>query len=185
MRTSRARKQRTQCWGSVYPEHWTPKVFSDTESWRKCYHIVALGIRDATLVGIYVGPSISRGRMQSLPNSLQFSFRGRVAIIEDWNARSVLWGEGRNWRGNMLKEWATNLGLKIRAPVEHTFVAHQGTSTIDLLVTKAVDSSMPYVASGRWDGASEHASVIAKRDLQPTVRGHQRQFISKARRKRN
>jgi len=84
---------------------------------------------------------------------------GSVILMGDLNARHTRWDRTCNSQGRWLMRWATNNGWEINAPPEPTFAAHNGSSTVDLIVARNTSAEGTSVFHGSWDGCSDHFAV--------------------------
>lgn len=97
--------------------------------------------RDVDIVSCYISPSVAMDQYEETLTHLRDAIRrcrgGRVLVGGDFNAWSPLWGSrATNSRGEVLVDWATELGLVVRnVGTEPTCVKHNGTSIVDVTWT--------------------------------------------------
>lgn len=121
----------------------------------------------ATLVGgrlrvitLYISP---RARVQEVRRCLRRVrelARGPTIVAGDLNARHSQWDTTPNNRGRLLMSWALKWGWEIKAPADPTFCRNQGSSTVDIVLAKGVNTNQPITLFGPWDGTSDHQPVL-------------------------
>ena len=131
------------------------------------FQYVIINIAGTYLSVLYIRPNISRPSFLQCFNQIQKLTRGKSVVMGDLNARHKSWDTTTNSHGRWLVEWATSNQWHIDAPGGPTFIAHQGTSTVDLFLTKGVHTSGASILNGIWDGSSDHRAVGTKIIAQP------------------
>ena len=123
------------------------------------FQYVTLNITGTYVTVLYIRPNIPQSSFLQCLNEIQALTRGKSVVMGDLNARHKTWEKATNSHGRWLVEWATSNKWNIDAPAGPTFIGHQGTSTVDLFLTKGIHTSGASVLSGLWDGSSDHRAV--------------------------
>ena len=126
------------------------------------YQYIIIQVGGINIAAVYLTPTISQCDFRACLSSIQSCVIGPVVIIGDLNCRHKKWDTKSNKQGGWLVEWVSKNGWTIQAPSEPTFAAHSGKSTVDLMLTKGVNTSGLSVIHGSWDGCSDHLAVCAQ-----------------------
>ena len=128
--------------------------YSSTES-----QVLVIKAGDLSVAAVYIAPNASREVFLTCLTSVSHSSLSKAVIVGDLNARFRTWDHSTNSHGKWLVEWSKSFGWNIHPPEEPTFSSHQGTSTVDLFLTKGVYTTGSSVLHGPWDGSSDHFAV--------------------------
>ena len=150
---------------------------------RRFYQLVAISFNGATVVGAYIAPEAPPSDLSNFIELISRKCSGRTMVIGDLNARNKNWDDKSNRRGTTLRHWAYSHGWEIHAPNEYTYISERGRSVVDIMLTRARNSTRPSIEAGPWEGCSDLRPIsIETSILFESRRGERR--ISKARRKR-
>ena len=123
------------------------------------YQFITIKLGRTLITVLYLKPNVPKPIFLQCLNKIQAYCRGDSVIMGDFNARHSRWDSRSNSHGRWLVEWITLHGWSVHAPPEPTFAAHQGSSTVDLFLTKGVVTDGMRILSGVWDGSSDHRAV--------------------------
>ena len=107
-----------------------------------------------------MSPSITKENLTAVLQWIRDASSGPTVVLGDFNARHKDWDSTTNTRGRTLRKWSKRFGWTISAPNTPTNTTEQGTSTIDLVLSKGLKVSKPQVYHGKWSGASDHSPVV-------------------------
>ena len=123
------------------------------------YQFITIKVAGTYITMLYVKPNSPKPVFLQCMNTIQKCTRGRSIIMGDLNARHPRWDRCANPHGRWLVEWTFSHHWTVHAPPEPTFAAHQGTSTVDIFLTKGITTDGARILSGSWDGSSDHRAV--------------------------
>ena len=123
------------------------------------YQFIILNIAGTYVSVVYIRPHLPKQRFLQCLNHVHDLTRGKSILMGDLNARHTRWDKHTNPHGRWLLEWAQSHRWTIDAPSCPTFASHQGSSTVDLFLSKGVTTSGAEVLNGIWDGSSDHRAV--------------------------
>lgn len=96
----------------------------------------AIRIGDVIYCSMYVSPESTPNHMLLVLDNVKNACYGRVVVMGDLNSMNVCWDRVNNSRGRALARWESLYGWEISAPKEKTFKNHQGSSTVDIFVSR-------------------------------------------------
>lgn len=122
-------------------------------------HIQAVAARhgDITIGAIYIAPQLSKSQMDQALSRISHAVRGRVLMLGDLNARTKTWCTATNANGASLQRWVTRYHLRVVAPAYPTY---SQSSTVDLILAKAVRIDTVTVRNGLWN--SDHNLMLCR-----------------------
>ena len=123
------------------------------------FQTIVIKVGETNIAAVYLTPRISRGDFEKCLDKVQNCTAGPVVMMGDLNCRHTTWDKKSNTQGKWLVKWAQHNKWSIHAPREPTFAAHQGTSTVDLVLSRGVNVENTSVLHGIWDGCSDHFAV--------------------------
>ena len=128
------------------------------------YQLLAMSVAQTQVVSLYLSPLVPKEVFLECLNTAHKTCRGKAVIMGDFNARHRTWDRTSNSHGRWLVAWAKKHRWVIHAPSEPTFSGHRGSSTVDLVLTRSLESSEATVMHGKWDGVSDHEPVSCTLD---------------------
>ena len=109
---------------------------------------------------VYIRPSQRKDQVLPIYDFLSKNMRGNVIITGDFNARSVAWDRVDNTAGTYLSRWASKSKLDIAAPRTPTSRTANGSSIIDLVLTRNI--KVAKIRALEFPEQYGHAPVQAK-----------------------
>ena len=128
---------------------------------QESFQVIIIKVGGTNIVSVYLTPTISREDFLKCLQTVHSLTVGPALMMGDLNCRHTSWDSKTNVRGKWLVEWAKTNKWSISAPPAPTFTAHQGSSTVDLVLSRGVKVESTSILHGVWDGCSDHFAVRA------------------------
>jgi len=107
------------------------------------YQFIAICTGAAKIIQVYTSPAATCSQAEECLVQMQSLCRGKASIMGDLDCGHTDWDTRSNSRGIILRAWAARNGWHIKTPPEFTCIRHNGSSTVDVFLTRGHDTTTP------------------------------------------